>query len=270
MNNYQHELEIAKRLAKDAGSIMLEYFRSEKLNSSIKSDQTIVTEADTRINDHIVDELHRLTPTYSVWGEERSSIIANSPYTWVCDPIDGTAPFAKGIPISTFSLALVDEQGQSVVGVIYDPFQDRLFSAVKGEGAFMNDQGISVSTVNSLSGAFIDEELWINEEEQIAFDSPKDKLNKAGAKLTTLCSAVIVGGLVANGAYEALLFGQGKPEDIAALAVIVPEAGGRVTDLFGAEQRYDTNIKGAIVSNGAIHDDLVKALIDINYRSRYL
>ncbi len=67
-----------------------------------------------------------------------------------------------------------------------------------------------------------------------------------------------------------MLFGQGKPEDIAALAVIVTEAGGKVTDLFGNSQRYDTNIKGAIVSNGNIHAKLVDALKGINYKSKYL
>jgi fructose-1,6-bisphosphatase/inositol monophosphatase family enzyme len=119
-------------------------------------------------------------------------------------------------------------------------------------------------------GAYIDEELWINEEEEITFDNPKDRFNKAGAKITTQCSAVIMGSFVAKGAYDGMVFGQGKPEDIAALAVIVPEAGGKVTDLFGNAQRYDTNIRGAVVSNGKIHDAICDVLKDLNYTSKYL
>lgn len=269
MNNYQLELDIAKRLAKEAGNIMLKYFNSAASNPTIKSDSTIVTKADTEINDRVIELLNIETPTYSVWGEEKSSMVEGSKYTWVCDPVDGTMPFSKAIPISTFSLALVDEAGRSVLGVVYDPFQDRLYEAVAGNGAFLNGTKLSVSGKADLDGAYINEELWINHEERVAFDDPKDALNKAGSKVTTLCSACISGCFVAQGSYDALLFGQGKPEDLAALAIIVTEAGGKVTDLFGKQQRYDTNIKGAIVSNGLIHDELVEILRVVNYQSKY-
>jgi myo-inositol-1(or 4)-monophosphatase len=270
MNDYQHELDIAKRLAKEAGDIMLEYFNSAASNPTVKSDRTIVTKADIEINEHVIERLTAETPGYSVWGEEQSSIIKGSKYTWVCDPVDGTMPFSKGMPISSFSLALVNENGQSVVGVVYDPFQDRLFEAVKGRGAFLNGVKISVSAKAELEGACIDEELWINHQEEVIFSDPKDILNKAGVQVTTQCSAVLMGCFVAKGAYEAMVFGQGKPEDIAALAVIVPEAGGKVTDLFGNDQRYDTNIRGAIVSNGTIHGELLQIIKGINYSSKYL
>lgn len=270
MNNYSTELEIAKDLAAEAGNIMLGYFNSAAANPTLKSDRTIVTKADTDINELVIKVLGEKTPTFSVWGEEQSAIITDSEYTWVCDPVDGTQPFAKAIPISTFSLALVNKDGQSVLGVVYDPFQDRLYEAVMGCGAFLNGNKIEVSGTSDLNGAYINEELWINHEEQVTFDDPKDALNKAGSKVTTLCSACITGCFVAQGSYDALLFGQGKPEDIAALAVIVTEAGGKVTDLFGNKQRYDRNIKGAIVSNGLIHDALVEKLSSANYTSKYL
>lgn len=249
---------------------MLGYFDSASADPTVKTDRTIVTKADTEINSHVIKVLTRETPGYSIWGEEESSIIEGAKYTWVCDPVDGTMPFSKAIPISTFSLALVDENGDSVVGVVYDPFQDRLYEAVKGEGAFLNGEKIRVSDNANLDGAYIDEELWISEDEEIKFNDPKDAFNKAGAKITTQCSAVIMGCFVAKGAYDAMIFGQGKPEDIAALAVIVEEAGGKVTDLFGNPQRYDTNIRGAIVSNGAIHDDVRSVLMNLNYTSKYM
>jgi len=270
MNDYQKELAVAKQLAKEAGVIMLTYFNSAAADPTIKTDRTIVTKADTEINSRVITVLTQATPGYSIWGEEESSIIAGAPYTWVCDPVDGTMPFSKAIPISTFSLALVDQHGQSVVGVVYDPFQDRLFEAVKGHGAYLNGEKLSVSNKTDLADAYIDDELWLSDEDGIAFDSPKDLFNEAGAKVTTQCSAVIMGCFVAKGAYEAMIFGQGKPEDIAALAVIVPEAGGMVTDLFGNPQRYDTNIRGAVVSNGKIHGTICEVLQNINYTSKYL
>lgn len=270
MNQYDTELRLAKQLAKEAGDIMRKYFNNAAADPTIKSDRTIVTKADTEINSHVIEVLNRETPEYSIWGEEESSIIENAKYTWVCDPVDGTMPFSKAIPISTFSLALVDGNGDSVVGIVYDPFQDRLFEAVKGHGAYLNGTRITVSDKADLDGAYIDEELWINEEEGVTFNHPKDRFIKAGAKITTLCSAVIMGAFVAKGDYDGMIFGQGKPEDIAALAVIVPEAGGKVTDLFGNPQRYDTNIRGAVVSNGKIHDAMCELLKDINYTSKYL
>ncbi len=270
MNNFQYELELAKRLAKDAGDIMLNYFNSAAANPTTKPDRTIVTQADTEINAHIIKVLTKETPGYSIWGEEQSKIIDGSEFTWVCDPVDGTMPFAKGMPISSFSLALVNDRGESVVGVVYDPFYDRLFEAVIGNGAFLNGRKIHVSEKSDLDGAYIDEELWINDDEGVTFDDPKDAFNKLGVKITTQCSSVIMGCLVASGAYEGLIFGQGKPEDIAALAVIVPEAGGKVTDLFGKQQRYDTNIHGAIVSNSNVHAAIRDVLKSINYTSKYM
>ncbi|HET8670400.1 MAG TPA: inositol monophosphatase [Candidatus Saccharimonadales bacterium] len=269
MNNYSRELELAKHLAREAGAIMLHYFNSAASSPTMKSDRTLVTKADTEINSRIIDVLKKETPGYSIWGEEQSEIIDGAEYTWVCDPVDGTMPFSKGIPISSFSLALVNSDGESVVGVVYDPFQDRLFEAVKGQGTFLNGKRIRVSEKSDLEGAYIDEELWINDAEGVIFDNPKDALNKLGAKVTTQCSAVIMGCFVAKGAYEGMIFGQGKPEDIAALAVIVVEAGGKVTDLFGKPQRYDTNIRGAIVSNSRIHDAIFDVLKNLNYKSNY-
>jgi len=268
--DYQDELNTAKQLAKEAGQVMLKYFNSAASNPQLKSDKTIVTKADTEINDIVIKVLSEQTPTYSVWGEEQSSMIDGAKYTWVCDPVDGTQPFSKAIPISTFSLALVDSNGRSVLGVVYDPFQDRLYEAVMGSGAYLNGIKITVSDKSNLDTAYIDEELWINHEEGITFNDPKDVLSKRGAKVTTMCSAIITGCFVAQGTYDAMMFGQGKPEDIAALAVIVSEAGGKVTDLFGNDQRYDTNIKGAIVSNGSIHAELVDVMNSINYQSKYL
>ena len=270
MNDYPQELVLAKRLAKEAGKVMLAYFNTAASDPTIKKDKTIVTKADTDINRRIIEVLSKETPEYSIWGEEESLVVKDAKFTWVCDPVDGTMPFAKGLPIASFSLALVDENGTSVLGVVYDPFQDRLFEAVKGKGAYLNGVKISVSDKADLDGAYINQELWINHEEQVMFDDPKDIFNKAGAKITTQCSSVIMGCFVANGAYEALIFGQGKPEDIAALAVIVTEAGGKVTDLFGQPQRYDTNIQGAIVSNGLIHDQVHEILKGIRYSSKYL
>jgi myo-inositol-1(or 4)-monophosphatase len=267
---YEQELKFAKQLARDAGKIMKRYFRSSDIGAQLKNDKTIVTLADTEINSLVINRIKAKFPSHSVHGEEESLVVENSKFTWVCDPVDGTQPFSQGLPISTFSLALVNDSGVSVVGVVYDPFLDKLVEAVKGQGAFINGRPIHVSTKSTLDGAFVDQELWVNEKEGISFDDPKDIFNKAGTKLTVQCSAVIMGCMVADGTYDAMIFGQSKPEDIAALSVIVEEAGGRVTNLLGNNQRYDMQIYGAIVSNGLLHQSLIDIMGTTNYKSKFV
>ena len=249
---------------------MRRYATSETKYTQQKDDWTLVTAADTEINKMVSERATKEFPAYSIHGEEVSLHVENPQATWVCDPVDGTMPFAKGLPSSTFSLGLVNLDGESVAGVVYDPFYDRLFEAVKGSGAKLNGTPIRVSDKKKLADrAYIDNELWVNEQEGVSFNDPRDKFNKLGAWTTSYCSVCIAGALVAQGELDAMLFGQTKPEDIAALAVIVTEAGGKVTDMFGCPQRYNCPICGAIVSNGIIHDELVSLLADIEHRNPY-
>ncbi len=268
--DYSQELAFAKDMAKRAGVIMKSYFLSRDADAILKADRTIVTQADTEINSLLIARSKEAFPQYGVLGEEENYVVSDATHTWVCDPVDGTQPYAQGLPISTFSLALVNSQGDSVLGVIYDPFSNRLYEATRGAGAYMNGVQIHVSAKASLELAYIDQELWINRQEGVSFDDPKDVFNKAGAKVTTVCSACIMGCLVAQGTTDAMLFGQSKPEDIAALSVIIEEAGGKVTDLLGNRQRYDQKVYGAVVSNGVIHDELVAVTSSMNYISKYV
>lgn len=105
-------LEFAKKLSKDSGKIMKEYFNKDKAYS-YKTDKTIVTEVDKKINTFIINEIKKKYPTHAIDGEEEK--YGKSAYTWICDPIDGTAMYARKIPISVFSLALAEE-GVPILG----------------------------------------------------------------------------------------------------------------------------------------------------------
>ena len=134
-------LEFAKEIAKEARSIIKKYFNEDN-NSNYKGDKTIVTKADIEINDLLIEKVKEKYPEHSVDGEENQ--FGKSKYVWVCDPIDGTAMYARHIPTAVFSLALVVD-GVSTVGVVYDVFTDSLYTAIKGEGAYCNSKKISVS-----------------------------------------------------------------------------------------------------------------------------
>jgi fructose-1,6-bisphosphatase/inositol monophosphatase family enzyme len=246
----EDDLKFAKRIALRAGEIMLEYFHAD-VEKHKKNDKTIVTIADERINQLVIDEVGKKYPEYSVFGEE-ASVDKKSDYAWICDPVDGTLPYSKGIPVSVFSLALV-KNGVPILGVVYDPFMKRLYSATKGHGAFLNDKPIKVSDAYLDFDATINEEWWPEAEYDI--DTVLHNLSvKTEAYVLHLGSVIAAACYVASGNYEACVFAgtKGKNVDIAAVKVIVEEAGGKVTDLFGDDQRYDRDIKGAIISNGKI------------------
>lgn len=251
MNEYR---KFADELALKAGKIMLEHF-GLGVNRNFKHDTSPVTEADLQINSRVIEEVKKAFPEHSVQGEEETHIVENSEYVWVCDPVDGTRPFSNGLPIATFSLALVKD-GEVIVGVVYDPFCDRLYSAEKGGGCFINNIKTHVSETSSFVRATADCEI-----------SPRAKYDTKGLRdhlvekfdivNYKLCAFVLPSALVSAGEFDFTIFPATTAHDAAAIKILVEEAGGKVTDIFGEEQRYDQPINGLIVSNGILHDELV-------------
>lgn len=251
-------LEFAKDIAYQAGKIMLKYF-NENNGASYKGDRTIVTLADTEINSYLIKRVKEKYPKHSIDGEEEQ--YGKSNFVWVCDPVDGTAMYARHIPVAVFSLALVID-GVPYVGVIYDPFTNSLYSAIKGKGAYKNNEKISVNnyTLNDKK-TVCHCDMWSNSEYDICkcFEilREKTKLNDIGSIARASCC-------VATGDYCLTIFTGTKHKncDIAAVKVIVEEAGGKVTDLFGNEQNYDKDVKGAVISNGIVHEEVLKIIKD--------
>lgn len=251
----EEQLQFAKDLALQAGEIMLKYFK-KGMKHKFKEDLSIVTNADEEINKLVIDEIGEKYPTHSVFGEEESSD-KNPDFVWLCDPVDGTWPYAKGVPVSVFSLALA-KKGNSLLGVVYEPFTKRLYSAVKGEGAFLNDKQIKVSSLE-IKDATLNIEWWPEADYDI--DTAMHKLSiDTAAYVLHLGSIVNASCFVAAGQYEACIYAgtKDKSVDIAAVKVIVEEAGGKVTDLFGDEQIYIHDLKGAVISNGVVHERILK------------
>lgn len=246
-------LDFAKEIAYEAGNIMRKYFMKKDI-SSYKGDKTIVTIADKEINAYLISKVKEKFPNHCVDGEEE--VFGKSNYVWVCDPIDGTAMYARGIPVSIFSLALVVD-GEPKVGVIYDPFTDNIYTAAKGKGAFQNNEKIHVNNydledVKTMCHCDLGSKAGYNMTEIVQELMTKTYVSDIGS-IARACSCV------ASGKFTMAVFAgkEHKNCDIAAAKIIVEEAGGKVTNLFGAEQRYDTSIKGAIISNGKVHDEVV-------------
>ncbi len=253
-------LKTALELAERAGVIARQHYSQTR--ATWKSDNTPVTQADLEINQLVLDVLSERFPGHGIVGEEGSRLQQGAEWVWVCDPIDGTIPYALGVPTSAFSLALT-RNGESVLGVAYDFHGERLFSAIKGEGAFLNGVRLQPANFSSLSATVTDiEGIWMRGlNDDIDLTRFPALLEREGSKVLKVCSMVYAGLLVATGNLAGMVSRGDKPWDVAALKVIVEEAGGRVTDLFGDEPRWDGRVRGCIVSASGVHEDY-RALVD--------
>ena len=255
MDSYK---DFAVDLARKAGEIMKNNF-SLGMKKEWKSDNTPLTVTDTTINHHVITSIKEAFPSHAVLGEEESALNTPSEYIWVCDPVDGTIAFSHGIPVSTFSLALT-RKGESILGVIYDPYMDRMVVAEKGKGAFLNGNKISVSTSNKLDHTVVAMEYWNPDMVDCNYFSMRKQLLEKGIKIISFWSYVYSGMLVASGELSVATFAGKAPWDVAAVKVIVEEAGGKCTDIFGNEQRYDKTVNGLVASNGLLHEEIISML----------
>lgn len=253
--DYRKEFEVAKKISYEAGEIMLQYLNRDQ-HIEIKTDGSPVTIADTTINKIVIERLAASFPQDGVIGEEESTTEYGAGRKWFCDPIDGTVGYTVGLPTAMFSLGFVVD-GKATMGVAYDPFLKRLFYAVRGQGAYCNDTKLRVSNTGLKDGA-------------VSITSNARRIWKRGPIISAimqsaqrvLCfnGAVYKSCLVAAGNTVAYVETGVNAHDIAAVHVIIEEAGGRVTGIDGQEYDYTKPFKGTIVSNGTVHEELVALL----------
>lgn len=252
---YQEYLEFAKEIALYAGKIMMDYY-NDRIDLNYKEDKTVVTLIDKTINSYLIEKVKEKYKEHSVNGEEES-YSKGSDYVWVCDPLDGTGMYVNHIPVFVFSLALV-HNGEPIVGVVYNANENKMYYSIKGEGAYCND--IKICTNNKKLGdlgyktnveifknGIIDEVSLIKELKEIS------KISSIGS-VARSCMAI------ATGDFSCDIFPGTEHGncDLAASYLIVTEAGGKVTNLYGEAQRYDTDIKGAIITNGISHSQILE------------
>ncbi len=258
--SYDKQLAFAKDMAYEAGAIMKRYFRAEDIGTEWKQDNTPLTVADTTINRLFITKSKQAFPDYGVLGEEESYETGRDT-RWIIDPIDGTMPFSLGMPWSTFAVALSDQQtGESLLAVVYDPYLDHLYHAVKGGGAFLNGIRIHTSKATGLKNNY----LSISEGRQDPGGYEPVKcgrlLRQKGARSFAILSSVYIATRVAGGELVGAISNHAWPWDIAAAALIVQEAGGLVTDLDGQPRRFDADGNYILAANKRIQAELLAAV----------
>ena len=254
MRRFERELEFAEELAREAAVIAKKYFSYEMV-VEIKKDNSPLTAADMEINQLVINRCQEAYPSIGILGEEQSTDQYEGRLVWVCDPVDGTIPYTLGMPISTFCLALV-EDGVPQVGIVYDFWNDNLYSGVKGSGAWVNGKDMVVQSQDPMR--FVSLEWW--HAARFDLSGVREKLFIDGYQVPNFASGAFTSMMVAMGRITGLISASDKPWDIAAPKVIVEQLGGCVTDLSGNEQRYDQDIKGAVITNKIPHDAIMDYL----------
>lgn len=251
--------DFAVDLAQKAGVIMRENFLLG-MKKEWKEDNSPVTATDKEINDMFVQAVKKNYPAYGIIAEEGGSTNGNEEFVWICDPVDGTMPFSHGIPTFVFAIALV-RNGTPILGVVFDPIINRLFVAEIGKGATLNDEPIAVSQHRALKDSYtaLESLTWWND---IGFDHVKilQQFVERDLYPFRLGTSIYTGVLVAAGELGACISANTFPWDCAAVKVIVEEAGGKVTDINGNDQRYDKPLNGLIVTNGSVHSEVLEIL----------
>ncbi len=257
--DYSRELSAAKDIARQAGAIMLRYFEGDK-QMQMKEDNSPVTKADKEINHFVIEELRKHFVD-GVIGEEESTAEYGAGRRWICDPIDGTKGYILGVPTSMFSLGFVID-GKPIVGVAYDPFLDKLYSAIRSGGSYCNGTRLSVS-VKGLPGEYV--AFTGNNRRLARYGECTEYLVRAGAELLSMGGSVYKMCMVARGSLVGYLEGGVNAHDTVAGHIIVEEAGGKVTDFKGGELDYSRPFKGAVFSNGIVHQELIKSVASIEF-----
>jgi myo-inositol-1(or 4)-monophosphatase len=250
-------LDVAKDLAKQAGEVIKKNF-TLNCNQDWKDNNTPVTATDLAVNALALKVLKEAYPEHSILSEEGDDFTEKSEFVWVCDPVDGTHNFSHGIPTATFALALT-HNGQPVLNVIYDPFLDRMFWAEKGKGAFMNGKSIKVMEAPTLQKTVV----GMGKLKEVRNLHPLlEVIKERGGTSIVGLSIHYMSALVAAGEFSASLFGGTSVYDMTPSKLLVEEAGGKTSDLFGhTPERFDRDQEGQLCSTGILHGEIM-ALLD--------
>jgi myo-inositol-1(or 4)-monophosphatase len=253
--------ESAARLAAArAGTIVRERWCRQGSVESKSTPIDLVTEVDRTCETAILEILASRFPSHSFLAEE-SGGQGDGELCWLIDPLDGTTNFAHGYPQVSISIALT-RGGQALLGVVYDPLREELFVAKRGGGAFVNDRPLRVSTSDGLAASLLASGFPYDRREHAdfylsffkAFMLRTQGIRRAGSAALDLC-------WVAAGRVDAFWEWRLKPWDTAAGALMVEEAGGRVTDFRGAS--FDPFQDQTLASNGRVHEEMLQVLGDL-------
>jgi myo-inositol-1(or 4)-monophosphatase len=252
-------LNFATQIARDAGNLLVQRLGIAKVTT--KGDINLVTEADIAAENLIIERIRSHYPQHGILAEESGEAVLvggkRSDWKWIIDPLDGTTNYAHGYPCFCVSIAL-EHKGELELGVVYDPMRDEMFAAERGQGATLNDRKIRVSSVEDLSGSMLCTGFPYNVRERPDFARDFTNFTMIAQAVRRDGSAALDLAYVACGRFDGFWEDGLSPWDIAAGALLIHEARGRVSNFSnGPLDIYNEQI---LASNGLIHDAMLQGL----------
>ncbi len=266
MSIYQEFRNLAEDASIEVGRRLLEV-QSQRIEVevSFKSPTDLVTEIDLWAEKEVTRRIKEAFPNHQILGEESapdvSTIIEreveySEGFCWTIDPIDGTTNFVSGIPHASVSIG-ISENGKRVVGVVYDPFRDEMFAAVKGEGATLNGTKIKVSDQRELKKSVVATGYPYSRVKDWPELKPiYDLFFEQSRDMRTFGSACIDQCWVACGRLDGYFEVGIKPWDVAAGSLIVEEAGGKISNPIDAKSEYSSFAKSFLFAGPELFESL--------------
>jgi len=242
----------SKVLIRDFGEV-------EKLQVSIKGPGDFVTASDKKVEKILIEELQKARPNYSILSEEIGQVDNDESFRWIIDPIDGTANFLHGIPHFAISIGLEHDK-EIICGIVYDPIKDEMFVAEKGNGAYLNNYRMRVSSRSKLKDCIIFTGGPRREAKnrELALKEYYNFSSTVMLPIRKLGSAALDMAYVAAGRCDGFWQRDLNYWDIAAGIILVKESGGFVTD-FSGKNEYIQN-KTILVTNSKVNNEMIEVL----------
>ena len=255
-------LNFAIQTARDAGRLLAERFGRSTLQITNKSELDLVTESDLASERLIIDRIRTYHPRHAILAEESG---ASGPgdqepknqWRWIIDPLDGTTNYAHGYPCFCVSMGL-EHNGKMEVGVVYDPMRDEIFTAERGQGASLNGRRIQVSATPNLASALLCTGFPYDVRERSEFARHFANFIMNAQAVRRDGAAALDLAYVACGRFDGFWEEGLKPWDVAAGALMVEEAGGRVSNYAG--ESFNIFTPPIVASNGLVHEQMMKVL----------
>ncbi len=247
----------AMDIAQKSGFLLKEKFNNTH-KIQYKGAIDIVTEADKMSEDLIIEAIKRKFPDHGILSEESPAITGAGKLRWIIDPLDGTTNYSHGYPVFCVSIAL-EKEGTIVLGVIYDPMREDMFVAVHGEGAYLNEKKLKVSSVGNISRSLLATGFPYDIRE--SNDNNLDHFNAMAIKVQAIRragSAALDLAYLAAGRFDGFWELKLKPWDTAAGCLMVTEAGGVISDIAGG--KWHLQSPNLLASNGLIHEQMIEVL----------
>lgn len=246
---------MVKAAEKAARSLKRDFGEVGQLQVSLKGPGDFVSNADLKAERTIREELSKARPSFGFLLEEGGAVAgSDADSRWIIDPLDGTTNFLHGLPHFAISIAL-EQKGEIVAGLVYDPAKDETFWAEKGQGAFCNDRRMRVSGRKQLSASLLATGIpFIGHGDHERFGRQLSAAMRETCGVRRMGAAALDLAYVAVGRYEGFWEEDLSPWDIAAGIILVKESGGYISDLKGGQTMLQSG--SVLATNGSLHAPL--------------